>query len=100
MKEKATLYEVKEDGGVLVLLDGKRLYIYDDITTTCLWLPTAELEIEESGDRLLPLLVHNLDTGEVAKARSKKIDKATAKRLRNQLMEHMKQFLPPNKDQK
>jgi len=44
--KRATLYEVKEDGEVLVLTDGRRLYT-PNVDISCTWTPATDLEIEK-----------------------------------------------------
>ena len=66
MEESATLLEVKEDGDVLVLLDGRELQVNPgDIPTACLWLPTTELEItEDESDSMFSVTVRNKASGQ------------------------------------
>jgi hypothetical protein len=69
--KRATLYEVKEDGEVLVLTDGRRLYT-PNVDISCTWTPATDLEIEKQKTDLstlsFPLIVHNLETGEKVEA--------------------------------
>lgn len=66
MKEKETLLEVEKDGEILVLLDGRKLRVDpSDFPTSCLWLPTAELEITENrADGVFDVLVRNVEEDE------------------------------------
>lgn len=53
MADRVMIYEVAEDGGLLVLLDGRRIRVdADQLCTTCTWLPTTAVDIEERADRL------------------------------------------------
>lgn len=60
--EEATFLEAKNDGAVLVLLDGRKLDVNPgDISYVCCWTPTTALELseEEAGTRFFNLIVHN-----------------------------------------
>lgn len=63
------LLEVRENGMILVLIDGSQLMLEDpsDVTMTILWIPTAELEITPLGGDLLR--VKNLEDNETVLAR-------------------------------
>jgi hypothetical protein len=55
-KEREMLLEVQEDGWILVLLDGRRIRVdVQHLPTTCIWLPTTELEIEEKRGEVVVL---------------------------------------------
>lgn len=71
MTEQVTLLEAKKDGEILVLLDGRRLYVNPgDIPTVCTWLPTTGLEITEGeSDRMFSVTVRNTTNGEEIRAR-------------------------------
>jgi len=70
MKEKETLLEVRKDGEILVLLDGRNLLVDpSNLPTSCLWLPTAYLEITENrDDSVFDVLVHNIEEDEQIRA--------------------------------
>ena len=59
--EKVTLRDVTDQGGVLVLEDGRTLRVHPgDTSFTIFWMPTTALEIsQDDTSRLFPLNVHN-----------------------------------------
>lgn len=68
--EEVTLLEVDEDEDALELMDGRRLKVSPgDMPTALLWLPTATLEIRETGDGMFDLLVKLQGTEQVVRAR-------------------------------
>jgi hypothetical protein len=61
--ERETLIKIEAEGGVLILLDGRRLMVRpEDLPKSSGWLPMSELEIsEESGDPVYTLKVRNIE---------------------------------------
>jgi hypothetical protein len=59
--EKVTLHDVTDQGGVLILEDGRSLRVHPgDTSSTVFWMPTTALEISrDDASRLFPLNIHN-----------------------------------------
>jgi hypothetical protein len=64
--ERTTLVKIKEGGGTLFLLDGRRLGVRpQDLHKCSQWTIMSELEIsEKSSDLIYPLKVYNIDQKE------------------------------------
>jgi hypothetical protein len=70
MAEKATLYEVEEDGETLVLLDGRRFTVSPSHTSVVLgWSPTTRLTLSKNNNLVFRIAVKNENSGQVIAAR-------------------------------
>lgn len=68
--EEALFLELKKNGEVLVLLDGRKLWVNPgDISSVVCWSPTAKLEISEGGGGVFSLNVRNTVNDDVIRAR-------------------------------
>jgi hypothetical protein len=72
--DTATLDDVEDDGGTLVLADGRRLQVSpDDSEAASIWMPGAKLTLGRSSARgrrrVFDLSVTNDETGETVAAR-------------------------------
>ena len=64
--ETATLIEIKGDGQLLVLADGRRLQVNpSDIPTACIWRPTNQLQLLDGGGAsMFPITVYNKESAD------------------------------------
>ena len=64
--ETVTLIEIKGEGQLLVLADGRKLQVNPgDIPTACLWQPTNLLQLSDSGGAsMFPITVYNPDSAQ------------------------------------
>ncbi len=69
------LGEITDDGATIELDGCKFIVDPSDVTTTCIWTPTADCKVERvAPDEPFPYSVTNLSTGSVVWARSDKFD--------------------------
>jgi hypothetical protein len=67
--EEVTFLEVKKGGEILVLLDGRKLWVNPgDMSYVLCWSPTAALEITK-GDDVFSLNVRNTVNDDVVRAK-------------------------------
>ena len=68
-RKETLLEDVRKDGEILVLSDGRRFAVTDgdDATIASIWLPTARITLQQGKGRLVRMT--NADTGETVAAR-------------------------------
>ena len=70
-----TVLEAQDDGARLVMIDGTSYLINPgDIPTAILWLPTTEVEISRSSDKMFESRIKNLENGEIILAMNQGIE--------------------------
>jgi len=62
--ETTILKEIKDEGELLLLADGRELQVDpNDIPTACLWRPTNQLQLSDDGAAsMFPITVWNKDS--------------------------------------